>query len=65
MSQPALSGKTVLLVEDDPDDAFSIKRALEKIPGIGAVQHCKDGHEATSTFPAPSSTQRRRGPIWS
>ena len=35
-----------MLVEDDPDDAFSIKRALEKIPGVGAVQYCQDGHEA-------------------
>ena len=42
----ASSGKTVLLVEDDPDDVFAIKRALRKIPAIGTVQHCQDGHEA-------------------
>lgn len=56
--------RTILLVEDNPDDALLALRALRKHNVANDVTHVTDGEEALNyLFPSPSETVRDPHPL--
>jgi CheY-like chemotaxis protein len=47
-NKSALKGTVVLLVEDSPDDAFMVQRALKQAGVAQQVIHLRDGEEAVN-----------------
>jgi CheY-like chemotaxis protein len=41
-----MTTETILLVEDDENDAFFLERAIQKIGMLNPLQHARDGQEA-------------------
>lgn len=54
-----MTTETILLVEDDENDAFFLERAMQKIGMLNPMQHARDGQEAINYLRGIGKFSRR------
>src|SRR2546421_13060893 len=54
-----MTTETILLVEDDENDAFFLERAMQKIGMLNPVQNARDGQEAINYLRGIGKFNRR------